>query len=327
MDLLVPAPEEEGRPLGLLAAVLEALSAKGLPLAILAATKPQQARSYVAADKNGGAQPDGLEKARVGYARDKGLRGKKVYPHHRNLPADHWNDPLEDRTQRGGGPWQEYRRPKRQNSNTGRWNEQRDDQNRSILAWVKSGTEFTFEVHVLNLSRAELGALLWLLELPKDHFHRFGGGKPLGFGSVRLEIEDRELWTGQALAARYRSGVPPAPPEDPAGEAVRAFQEAVVRAYGKGQGRFEDVPFIKASLAACRGFPGGRPVRYPRATHNGQPGPLSPEGESFKWFVANERKGYRYCLPDLARDHGLPTLRDPSPGKSTARRRSTTRTS
>ena len=59
--------------------------------------------------------------------------------------------------------------------------------------------EFGFDLHVTNLSRVELGALLWLLALPSDHFHRLGGGKPLGFGSVRLEMTEAVLHDGDGL--------------------------------------------------------------------------------------------------------------------------------
>lgn len=57
-----------------------------------------------------------------------------------------------------------------------------------------------------------------------------------------------------------------------------------------------------------------RPIHYPRATADGKPGPPSPDGEFFKWFVANEKDGARYALRDLVSDEGLPTL-----GASTGR--------
>jgi len=68
-------------------------------------------------------------------------------------------------------------------------------------------------------------------------------------------------------------------------------------------------------VVACRGHEDDRPIHYPRATANGQPGPPSPDGESFKWFVANERDGARYALPDLATDRGLPTLPERAGGR------------
>lgn len=79
----------------------------------------------------------------------------------------------------------------------------------------------------------------------------------------------------------------------------------------QGDNVFDDIPFIKAFLVACKGFENELPAHYPRATEDGQPRPPSRDGESFKWFVANEKNGARYALCDLAQEDGLPTLQDP----------------
>lgn len=290
---------------------VERFAPPGVPLAILSAPKPQQGRFYVARSPNGEAQRNGLTKQDAGYAPGKGLRGRKVYPHQRSLPEGHWNSPSVDRTQQPQGMpahYQEYRRPTRNGQ------EQRDDQNRSILGWVKPGAEFSFDIHVQNLSAVELGALLWLLDLPDDCFFRFGGGKPLGFGSVRLEIVSLDVRTADALRARYAAWHDRSSPVDPRRKVIEEFQQAVVRAYLPGGGRFDGVNFIRSFLAACRGHKDNLPIHYPRAAADGQPGAPSPDGESFKWFVANERDGARYALPDLATDGGLPTLPERSGG-------------
>ncbi len=280
---------------------VETFPAPGVPLAILSTPKPQQGRFYVAKDHSGKAQDDGLSGKDAGYSPGKGLRGRKVYPH-QGQPSKHWQNPVEDRTQVGvGSPprYQEYRRP----------NDQRDDQNRSILGWVKPGARFSFNLHVHNLSEVELGALIWLLSLPEGHYLRFGGGKPLGFGSVRLEVETLDVRTGAELCERYSAWVPGPGGADPREGAMQAFREAVVRAYAS----FEQAPFIGAFLAACRGHDDQLPTHYPRATEDGQPGPPNPEGESFRWFVANNKRDFGYALRDLADDTGLPVLQS-SPG-------------
>jgi CRISPR-associated protein (TIGR03986 family) len=284
---------------------MEQFAAPGVPLAILSAPKPQQGRFYVARSPNGEAQRDGLSKQNAGYAPGKGLRGRKVYPHQTNLPDGHWDDPTADRTQQPHGTpahHQEYRRPRRNGQ------EQRDDQNRSILGWVKPGAQFSFDLQVQNLSAVELGALLWLLDLPEGCFFRFGGGKPLGFGSVRLEVVSLDVRTGNDLRARYDAWHDATAPNDPRTDTTNAFRDAVVRAFSPAAGDFDNVAFIRAFLTACRGHGDNLPIHYPRATADGQPGPPSPDGESFKWFVANERDGAQHALRDLASDTGLPTL-------------------
>lgn len=293
------------------AEAVERFAPPGVPLAILSAPKPQHGRFYVARSPNGEAQQNGLSKQAAGYSSGKGLRGRKVYPHQVSLPDEHWNNPTEDRTQQPRGTpahYQEYRRPCKDGE------EQRDDQNRSILGWVKPGAQFSFDLQVQNLSAVELGALLWLLDLPDDCFFRFGGGKPLGFGSVGLEIESCDLRTGNELRARYRTWHETTAPNDPRTATIEAFRNAVGRAYPAGSGDFNDVPFIRAFLIACRGHGDTLPVHYPRATPDDQPGPPSPEGESFKWFVANERDGARYALPDLMTGARLPTLQERTGG-------------
>jgi CRISPR-associated protein (TIGR03986 family) len=308
------------------------LSKVGVPLAILGQPKPQQARFYVAGSAQGEAQGNGTSREQSGYWPHKGLRGRKVYPHHANLPETYWENPDQDRTQQSdAGFFQEYRRPhasvieagsaKLDQSRIGFElkmgddSEQRDDQNRSVTSWVKRNAEFEFEIIVTNLSRVELGALIWILELPTDHCHRLGGGKPLGFGSVSLAIDwDRtDLRDGQAVRQRYCTLDEISNRDPKAAQAcTEDFKRAVAHSYGSGD--FERASFIAAFRSYAKGFT--KPVHYPRALQRGQHRtgtiPPHPEGKAFEWFVANERTGRdggpKLALLDLASDEGLPVL-------------------
>lgn len=169
--------------------IIQDFDGKTLPLAILGQPKPAQGRFYVAKDDRGTPQDDGISKERSGYSKGKGLRGRKQYWHHKGLEAgkaqNYWNPSVEDRTQqKENGRYQEYRRPSKNSR------EQTDSQNRSIKGWIKPGTVFQASLYVQNLQPEEIGALLWLLSLPKDHYFKLGYGKPLGFGSVRMEIDE-----------------------------------------------------------------------------------------------------------------------------------------
>ena len=139
------------------------------------------------------------------------------------------------------GHFQEYRRPQLNGE------EQRDNQNRSIQCWIKPGTVFTSDLHIANLSVVELGALLWLLSLPADYYHRLGGGKPLGFGSVRLEIDavKTRLSDGNGWKTFYSTLGDMSSEAFLRQKAIDAFQAAVVSAYGQGQ-PFDQVSFIGA---------------------------------------------------------------------------------
>jgi hypothetical protein len=288
--------------------LVESFGSNGFPLAILGQPKPQQARFYIAKDKEGTPLDKGITKENT-YQNNYGLRGRKVYPHHNNLPAQYWNNPNEDRTQETQeGRFQEYRRPK--NSK----NVERDDQNRSIKAWVKPNTTFSFNIDVTNLSDVELGALLWLLSLPENHYHRLGGGKPLGFGSVKLTIDwdKSDLRKGETWRDFYSSLYSTSDSSTREAEAsIKIFKNAVTEAYSNIKS-FEEVRFIQAFCCGCQGFNDNKPVHYPRKRQ--QPGqnpvPPNPEGKAFEWFVENERTGKDakppVSLPELWNETGLP---------------------
>ena len=272
----------------------------GFPLAILGQPQPQQARFYAARDKSGNPFAENTNKESTYHDSSQGLRGRKVYPHHKDLPENYWDDP----TINAG---QEYRRPEFIKDGQ---DKTRDDQNRSIQAWVKPQTEFKFSIDVTNLSSVELGALLWLLSLPDHHYHRLGGGKPLGFGSVRLDInwQETDLRLGDEWRNFYLSLVDTPKPHQNLEQVlqqqcVQAFQTEAKQAYSSPN--FEQIPFIAAFIQSAKGFDDNLPIHYPRLEANPQ-----PEGKSFEWFVANESTakkdgGRKVSLPKLVSDRGL----------------------
>lgn len=275
--------------------------AGGLPLAILSTPKPQQARFYVG-DLNGNPPPDGRpsDDATFGYrSKQNRLRGRKVYPYHRGLPAGYWLNPTQEQRQPLGARFhQEYRRK----------GGILDSQNRSVKGWIKPETTFSFDLWLTNLGGVELGALLCLLQLPASHHLALGGGKPLGFGAVRMDVDwsRTQLHSGQdmriACSDLDRASLPPGEDLTPrAAMLVGLFKKAVQRVDGSRRA-FADVPYISAFLRAAAGHPDNLPTHYPRHTE-------APhvDGENFKWFVANERgPGPKLALARLDKDPGLP---------------------
>nr|WP_201766610.1 TIGR03986 family CRISPR-associated RAMP protein [Picosynechococcus sp. NKBG15041c] len=254
-----------------------------LPLAILGEPKPAQTRFYTAADKQGTPMPDKEEKEYGYESKERGLRGRKVYPHHATQSEDYWDSSTDAQNQ-------EYRRP----------NDERGSQNKSLKSWVSPKTEFTFDIDIINLSNVELGALLWLLKLPENHYHRLGGGKPLGFGSAAIEIIDTKLGTGQNWKTFYSSLTNTPPSNLNADELISTYRSTVESAYGKF---FETVPFIQAFCRCARGFDDGVAIHYPWNPE--AKGQRDPNGENFKWFGENEQ-GDRLSLPSLASGSSLP---------------------
>ncbi|MCF8011046.1 MAG: TIGR03986 family CRISPR-associated RAMP protein [Clostridiales bacterium] len=84
------------------------------------------------------------------------------------------------------------------NNNPNYWQEDaiKDDTQHTVIKPIKPGMRFKGNIRFENLSEIELGALLFALDLPDNHYHKIGMGKPLGLGSVKINtnliISDRE---------------------------------------------------------------------------------------------------------------------------------------
>ena len=299
-----------------------------LPLTILGQPKPAQGRFYVA--KDGKAQ-DTKGKRAAGYEVDKkktkSLRGRKQYWHHKGLEAElseekqdqcYWEPSSEDRTfKKRKERYQEYRRPDILDKQDGRYKPQTDSQNRSITGWIAPGTEFKASLYVQNLQPEEIGALLWLLTLnntindsSEKYYFRMGYGKPLGFGSVKMEIdEDRcpdeklPLGTRQHWKEYYGNlnslSAPTELDKDRQESCIKEFKVKMEKAYPDVQ-CFDNLPFISGFLQVLKGPEDGAPIHYPRTKDK-----PDPAGENFKWFDNNE-KGPKLALPAATAKEGLP---------------------
>ncbi|MEV0971076.1 TIGR03986 family type III CRISPR-associated RAMP protein [Microtetraspora glauca] len=302
---------------------VERFAGDGLPISILGQPKPQQGRFYLAKSADQPDRPvrDGTPKEKL-YQSGRGLRGRKAYWHHAGLdPRQHWNegqgkwDPTQVRV---GSHYREYRRSRAAHDDKGLptpdkkryWTtdaEQRDTQNRSIKGWVRPKTTFRFAIDVRDLDAHELGALVWLLTLPAGHFHRLGLGRPLGFGSVRLDIdvENTRLHSGEQFADYYRSLSTPLSDGDGA-KILEATREEFVRLVESSD---QLVTVREAMLAVARGNP-ELPVHYPRTRPEwlpeNVPAPPDPRGWNFKWFTENERP--EQGRPVSGRGRALPGL-------------------
>ncbi|SDR23476.1 TIGR03986 family type III CRISPR-associated RAMP protein [Thermostaphylospora chromogena] len=286
------------------ASAVQRFAGDGLPLAILGRPKPQQGRFYLSESKERPDKPIRATSKEDLYREGRGLRGRKAYWHHAGLDAErHWDvETRADPTQEAiNGRYREYRRPYKPVDEDGtlvdrryyatiKGEEQRDTQNRSIEGWVKPGTTFHFTIEVRDLDTHELGALAWLLTLPEGHYHRLGLGRPLGFGSVRLDVdpERTELHSGADYQVYYRTLSGNLPDTD----GMRILQDARA-AFLKVVDASPALRTIRdAMLAVARGNP-DLPVHYPRTypkeLRADVPAPPDPRGRNFTWFTENER--------------------------------------
>ena len=243
-------------------------------LAILSSPKPTTTRFYLRPPD--GSPRDGLDDHQVDYSKAAGqqLRGRKFYRHH--------GDKLSE---------QEFSSP---------GNEQ-TDQNRTVKGIVQPQSTFEFDLEFENLAEVELGALLWSLELDGWH-HRLGLGKPLGFGSVTIEVEEMRLLDPIQRYGEFKAGWNNALERKE--DYIAAFQEAMVGWYSDGDGDFYELDNIRDLKALLAESP-DLPVHYPRSTEYPQ-----PEGKNYEWFVGNKRKdGPRIALRLATEDTGgLPVV-------------------
>ncbi|MDD4570403.1 MAG: TIGR03986 family CRISPR-associated RAMP protein [Tepidanaerobacteraceae bacterium] len=131
---------------------------------ILSEPKPTTFQHYLEQNKNGDA-----ENLNHWDIIDKGIRGHKLYWH------------------RDSRDW-EYNENEKQR--------EKDEKQLTEIKPIKPGVEFTFRIRFENLTKEELGAMLFALDLPNGCHHKLGMGKPLGLGSVSIKpnlfLIDRE---------------------------------------------------------------------------------------------------------------------------------------
>jgi hypothetical protein len=194
----------------------------------------------------------------------------------------------------------------------------------------KAGSVFYFHFDFENLTDRELGALLYSLEPTPEFHHKLGMGKPIGLGSVKLEIAGlflvnrTERYTESGFRApRYAwtwkmDGFDKEAPETLYESEIRAMGARLVRPIESLHGEFRlsmDTEIRSAlELLGRRAVRNGEldslagPVHTPLAV--GQEG--SPELETYKWFVNNDlpKQSSRQYLKPIGDQTILPKLKE-----------------
>lgn len=160
-------------------------------------------------------------------------------------------------------------------------NRQENDTQHTFLRPVAPGSAFRGEIRFENLSKVELGALLWVLRLCDDERHggrqyrlKVGMGKPLGMGAVRLTGEvlvanpavpaERFRTLLDATGGAWATGEKALAPAE-ADSCVTAFEEHVLGQLAQGgvptpsTRRLADLLRIQMLLALLS-WPGPQPV-------------------------------------------------------------------
>lgn len=233
-------------------------------------------------------------------------KGRKTYLHGLcvNDNQVHGVTPLDRKGNNSGSvnglpPWQSH--PPAENAPKTEWDAYaRANMQRARVAPIRNGEAFFFEVDFVNLSQAELQSLCASLSPHESYHHKLGMGKPIGLGSVKLDmvglyLVDRSARYRQGdftCAARYASiwkcaSLQSLPPH------LECEQQANHTPNGIDPGQLANMQMAALSEtdravynAIC--LTGSRsavskPVHYPQLRNK------NIEQESFAWFVQNEK--------------------------------------
>lgn len=132
--------------------------------------------------------------------------------------------------------------------------EEVSDTQKTQIKPIKPGVSFQFMIHFENLSKVELGALLWVLDLAQDEQYRLslGMGKPLGMGAVKIAHQlyfNQRKQRYETLFAdeQWFTGYSAAP--DSSKPYIEAFDAHIRQAIGAAESSLKDVQRIKMLLA------------------------------------------------------------------------------
>jgi CRISPR-associated protein (TIGR03986 family) len=204
------------------------------------------------------------------------MRGRKIYRHHKSF----------DENEATVGE------------------DQKSKQNRTIEGIYQQGSIWTFAIEFENLQPVELGALLWTLELHEGDpqgYHRIGYGKPLGFGSVQIDVRELDFYDAKTRYIPKQTGL--ADGMEHKFMLIQRFRESMTNLYkyNNEDNSFAQLPNIVDLLKLLREPEKDLPIHYPRPEYEGK-GEKGNEG--FQWFMTN-RDGQQKRLKPAQDDDGL----------------------
>jgi CRISPR-associated protein (TIGR03986 family) len=134
---------------------------------------------------------------------------------------------------------------------------------------VAPGAVFSFTIRFENLSRIELGALLWVLRLAADDCYRLklGMGKPLGMGSIRIEhsvsLSNRASRYRQLFSKSAWHKAQATMPADDIAACIKEFEDYVLKE-SKEPAKSLDKTLRIGCLLALLSWQGAPPVEQTR---------------------------------------------------------------
>jgi CRISPR/Cas system CSM-associated protein Csm3 (group 7 of RAMP superfamily) len=164
-----------------------------------------------------------------------------------------------------------------------------------VKEWVPVDVRFTTTIHFDNLNASELQALCYLLHMPDaECYHRLGGGKPLGFGSVRIDITNAKIYgNAKGMKQRYETLLKDDLPAEQF-MAVNTAKKLGTDYIAKAANISELKKILDIWECVCKGFDEA-PIQYPRVHENEEP--VRAHSDGYAWFVEDKKN---QKLPDLS---------------------------
>lgn len=132
----------------------------------------------------------------------------------------------------------------------------------SVFTPLKSGVRFAGKIRFQNLTKDELGLLLWSVGLEPDSWMNVGKAKAFGYGAVSLKITGaKSLELDRAYSTEGELELDPFRPID-MDEAVKAYKKEINRFLGSR--KIDELPQIKEFFAMkdSKNIPDNEKTRY-----------------------------------------------------------------
>lgn len=179
--------------------------------------------------------------------------------------------------------------------------------NQNVSVELISNFTFTFKIDFVNLSKYELGLLLFAIDLKNENgqkmYHKIGMGKPLGLGTVEIEIDHAKsfLINRQTRYTGLFSNGQEALDNVKIKDIVNCYKEKQSQIYQGNKtspSDFYRIPYISDlfHILEVNTTPNGYPeVKYPRKCEGGEP-------RGFKWFE-DELRSQKLPTPEAVKNN------------------------
>jgi len=196
---------------------------------ILGSPKPTTFQHYLVQPEEAKADPKQLKHYASESVQETVLRGHKLYWHKRNVSLSQIRE-----------------------LDIGKINKSKSQYTK--IKPLKSGSSFRFSIYFENLSKIEIGALLWVLDLAQDEKYRLslGMGKPLGMGAVKITHQlylnqRKNRYEGLFSDDQWLTGY--SAQADSAQPYIDAFDDFIRKEIGATESSLKEVRRIKMLLA------------------------------------------------------------------------------